>query len=194
MTEFKNPSPPVEGCQPAADGVECFTTQRDENIPPSTQPSTLKSKKPRNRSKGSPYSNGIVINGKPILPENRIDLPKNIKLQQRARSMRIASTLPEVLFWMEVTKGRFHCIDFDRQKVIGNYIVDFYAKQLSLVIEIDGSSHIGKEEYDQKRENFLESLGLEIYRVSNDDVLFRRGFVMKELEEFILERYGEREL
>lgn len=105
--------------------------------------------------------------------------------------MRIASTLPEVLFWMEVTKGRFHCIDFDRQKVIGNYIVDFYAKQLSLVIEIDGSSHIGKEQYDQKRENFLESLGLEIYRVSNDDILFRRGFVMKELEEFILERYGE---
>lgn len=46
----------------------------------------------------------------------------------------------------------FWKIDFDRQRIIGNYIVDFYVKTLGLVIEIDGSSHENKEEYDQKRE------------------------------------------
>jgi len=54
----------------------------------------------------------------------------------------------------------FHRIDFDRQRVIGNFIVDFYVKALGLVIEIDGSSHIGKEDYDKQRQNYLESLGL----------------------------------
>lgn len=190
MSKFKNPSPLVEGCQPEADGVECFTPDRSENIPPTNHYSYVESKKNRTRTKGSPYSSVLTIKGQSILPLKHIVLPKNVQLQERARSMRNLSTFPEVLFWMQVTKGRFHCIDFDRQKVIGNYIVDFYAKQLSLVIEIDGSSHVGQEEYDQKRENFLRSLGLEIYRISNDDILFRRGFVMKELERYIIERYG----
>jgi very-short-patch-repair endonuclease len=190
MTEYKKPSPPMEGCQPTAEGVECFTFQQDEYIPPTINTPYQKTKKERNRTKGSPYSNEIFINGAAIEPVKLSDLPKNIKLQKRARSMRNTSTLPEVLFWIEVTKGRFHKIDFDRQKVIGNYIVDFYVLQLGLVIEIDGSSHVGKEQYDQNRENFLKSLGLEIYRISNGDMLYRRGFVMNELEKYIIERYG----
>lgn len=190
MSKFKNPSPPMEGCQPVADGVECFTPHRCENIPPTIHSSSIKFIKKRTRTKGSPYSSVLMISGQSILPLKQIVLPKNIQLQERARSMRNLSTFPEVLFWMQVTKGRFHCIDFDRQKVIGNYIVDFYAKQLGLVIEIDGSSHVGQEEYDQKREKFLRSLGLEIYRISNDDILFRRGVAMKELEKYIIERYG----
>ncbi|MBP1163359.1 very-short-patch-repair endonuclease [Chryseobacterium sp. PvR013] len=40
---------------------------------------------------------------------------------------------------------KFHTIDFDRQRIIGNYIVDFYVKTLGLIIEIDGSSHDEKE-------------------------------------------------
>lgn len=71
---------------------------------------------------------------------------------------------------MQVTKGGFHKIDFDRQRVIGSYIVDFYIKRLGLVIEIDGSSHVGKEEYDLEREDYLRSLGLKIYRIEVSDV------------------------
>ncbi|WP_317228619.1 MULTISPECIES: DUF559 domain-containing protein [Chryseobacterium] len=43
-------------------------------------------------------------------------------------------------------------MDFDRQRIIGNYIVDFYVKTLGLIIEIDGSSHDGKEIYDSIRQ------------------------------------------
>lgn len=98
--------------------------------------------------------------------------------------------MSEVLFWMQVTKGGFHKIDFDRQKVIGNYVVDFYVKRLRLVIEIDGSSHIGKEDYDAERERFLISLGLKMYRISVFNILRSMHVVIENLENFIVENYG----
>ena len=106
--------------------------------------------------------------------------------------MRQARNLSEVLFWMQVTKGGFHKIDFDRQKVIGNYIVDFYVKRLPLIIEIDGTSHIGKELYDAEREQFLVSLGLTMYRISVFDIMQQMYVVIDRLEHFILEKYGVR--
>jgi len=64
-----------------------------------------------------------------ILKLNPIaNLPYNPNLKLRARELRQAEDLPEVLFWMQVTKGRLHKIDFDRQRVIGSFIVDFYVK------------------------------------------------------------------
>jgi very-short-patch-repair endonuclease len=117
-------------------------------------------------------------------------LPANPNLKVRAKTLRQARNLPEVLFWMQVTKGNFHKIDFDRQKVIGNYIVDFYAKKLRLIIEIDGSSHIGKEIYDTEREAFLVSLGLAMYRISVFDVMKNMHLVIDGLENFIVRNYG----
>lgn len=129
--------------------------------------------------------NKITINHQPIL-----ELPYNPKLKEKARALRQARNLSEVLFWMQVTKNRFHKIDFDRQRVIGNYIVDFYVKKLGLVIEIDGSSHEYKIEYDKLREDYLISLGLRIYRITVDDVIRNMEFVMMGLENFIIKEYG----
>jgi very-short-patch-repair endonuclease len=117
-------------------------------------------------------------------------LPANPNLKTRAKALRQARNLSEVLFWIQVTKGGFHNIDFDRQKVIGNYIVDFYVKKLRLIIEIDGSSHIGKEAYDAERERFLLSLGLTIYRISVYNIMRNMHLVIADLENFIVENYG----
>jgi len=84
----------------------------------------------------------------------------------------------------------FWKIDFDRQRIIGNYIVDFYVKTLGLVIEIDGSSHENKEEYDQKREDYLKSLGLKVYKISDLRVKHDLNNVMMELEKYIIEEFG----
>lgn len=84
--------------------------------------------------------NETIIYHKPLT-----DLPYNPKLKERAKLLRRAGNLPEVLFWMQVTKGNFHHIDFDRQRIIGNYIVDFYIKSLGLIIEIDRSVMTTKE-------------------------------------------------
>jgi len=123
-------------------------------------------------------------------PNPITELPYNPQLKLRARELRKAENLSEVLFWMQVTKGRFHKIDFDRQRVIGNFIVDFYVKQLGLVIEIDGSSHDNKIEYDKSREEYLFSLGLKIYRVKVIDVMRNMHSVLIGLEEYMIQEYG----
>ena len=117
-------------------------------------------------------------------------LPKNKDLLSRSRSLRKGYVLSEVVFWKQVRNKEFHQIDFDRQKIIGNYIVDFYIKSLGVVIEIDGSSHNDKEDYDNKRQLFLESLDLVFYRISDYRIKNDLINVMKELEDFINEKFS----
>ncbi len=117
-------------------------------------------------------------------------LPKNKELLARARSLRKGYVLSEVLFWKQVRNNEFYQIDFDRQRIIGNYIVDFYIKSLGVVIEIDGFSHENKEEYDEKRQQFLESLNLKVYRISDFRVKNDLANVMKELEDFIITNFS----
>ena len=117
-------------------------------------------------------------------------LPKNKDLLSRSRSLRKGYVLSEVVFWKQVRNKEFHQIDFDRQKIIGNYIVDFYIKSLGVVIEIDGSSHNDKEDYDNKRQLFLESLDLVVYRISDNRIKNDLINVMKELEDFIIEKFS----
>ncbi len=59
-----------------------------------------------------------------------------------------------------------------RQKVIGQYIVDFYIASAKLVIELDGSQHFESDgiEKDYERDCYLESLGIKVVRYSNADV------------------------
>ncbi len=117
-------------------------------------------------------------------------LPKNKDLLSRSRSLRKGYVLSEVVFWKQVRNKEFHQIDFDRQKIIGNYIVDFYIKSLGVVIEIDGSSHNDKEDYDNKRQLFLESLDLVVYRISDYRIKNDLINVMKDLEDFIIEKFS----
>lgn len=132
----------------------------------------------------------VFINDTEIKQRPVLNLPYNNKLKERAKLLRRAGNLPEVLFWMQVTKGNFHKIDFDRQRIIGNYIVDFYVKALGLIIEIDGSSHDDKEVYDKNREEYFISLGLKVHRISVDDVMKAMNFVLMGLEEYIIKEYG----
>ncbi|MNK00116.1 hypothetical protein D3C87_178980 [compost metagenome] len=133
--------------------------------------------------------NLITINGVSIIPSPKSNLPYNPKLKERAKALRYAENLSEVLFWMRVTKKRFYELDFDRQRVIGNYIVDFYIRQLGLVIEIDGASHDFDGDYDELREQYLISLGLKVYRITVVDVLKNMDFVLVGLENYIVENY-----
>ena len=59
-----------------------------------------------------------------------------------------------------------------KQRIIGNYIADFYCASAKLVIELDGSQHRGGEgvEYDAHRDAYMRSLGLEVLRFNNQDI------------------------
>ncbi|SEH33894.1 endonuclease domain-containing protein [Chryseobacterium culicis] len=131
-----------------------------------------------------------VINGIPIRRNFVENLPYNPYLKVLLKEKRKARILGEVIFWKKVRAKKFYTIDFDRQRIIGNYIVDFYVKALGLIIEIDGSSHDEKQVYDGIREEYLESLGLSVFRISDFDLKNNLSIVMKELENFIVLHYG----
>jgi very-short-patch-repair endonuclease len=123
--------------------------------------------------------------------ENKITLPANPKLKERAKEKRKAGVLGEVLFWNKVKNKQFLGLDFDRQKVIENYIVDFYIKRLGVVIEIDGCSHDDKEEYDANRDEFLKACSLDVIHITDSDIRSNLDRVMKNLEDYVLKNYSE---
>ncbi len=131
------------------------------------------------------------IHDKPIYRRSIGLLPYNKVLSDRARALRKAGILSEVIFWRQVRNDSFWAIDFDRQRIIGSFIVDFYVKSLGLIIEIDGSSHNDKEEYDTMREAFFVDLGLKVYRISDFRVKHDLDNVMKELESYIIKEFGQ---
>ena len=164
-------SPPLEGCPPQADGVV---------FPSATQVLENNTTPPH-----------FTIKNIKIFHSTVTTLPYNPKLKERAKALRYAYNLSEVLFWMQVHKNHFYKIDFDPQRIIGNYIVDFYVKKLGLIVEIDGVSHEGKEKNDADREDYFKSLGLKIFRIPVVDVLQNMSKAMTDLENFIVENYGE---
>jgi len=118
------------------------------------------------------------------------NLPKNEDLIFFSKKNRRAGILSEVLFWQQVHKGKFYGINFNRQKVIGNYTVDFYIPSLSLVIEIDGCSHNNKEEYDLERDKYLKSFDLNIIRIPDAEIKRNLSWVMGCLKDYIISKYG----
>jgi len=115
--------------------------------------------------------------------KNYKSLPYNPKLKERAKALRKAGNLAEVLFWKEVRNKQFLGLDFDRQKIIGNYIVDFYCANTQTVIEIDGSSHDNKQDYDAARDEYLKSLGITVIHIADTDVKKHLGQTMRWLKE-----------
>jgi very-short-patch-repair endonuclease len=94
-------------------------------------------------------------------------------------------TLSEVLLWKEIKNKNILGYDFDRQRPIGNYIVDFYCKELSLAIEIDGDTHIYKYDYDEERQKSLEKLGVHFLRFEDIEIKKNMNNVLRVLEDWI---------
>ena len=81
--------------------------------------------------KTSNYDDFFSIDEFQIQKKININLPCNKNLLTLAKKKRKQGILSEVIFWQVVSNGKFYKINFDRQKVIGNYIVDFYVNTLS---------------------------------------------------------------
>ena len=119
-------------------------------------------------------------------------LPYNRTLKEFSRDLRSHSTLSEILLWQKLRASQFRGYAFNRQKPLGNYIVDFYCRKLDLVIEIDGNSHEYEETIleDEERQRVLEQLGVYFLRFpdvevkrSMASVLNEIGFFMDDFEE-----------
>ncbi len=112
-------------------------------------------------------------------------IPYDPKLKEYARQLRKNSTFTEILLWRFLKKKQILGYDFDRQKPIDDFIVDFYCKELKLAIEIDGESHYGNEYRDKKRDERLKSLGVSVLRFDNLNVIYETDNILKAIEEWI---------
>jgi very-short-patch-repair endonuclease len=130
-----------------------------------------------------PKGKGLVTNYR--------ELPYNPALKHCAREMRNNSTKGEIKFWCELLRKKQTGYTFYRQKIINHFIADFYCAKLKLVIEIDGSSHEGKEEYDERRESALKSLGLKVIRYNDFQVLNNFHLVEQDFNKKIKSRVLE---
>ena len=101
-------------------------------------------------------------------------LKYNPNLKQSARRLRKEMTRSERALWSRLRRKQLRGVQFYRQKPIGIYIMDFYAPKSKLVVEVDGSQHLGSThgKNDAERDLYLESTGLqELDAVV--DVIFR---------------------
>ena len=93
-----------------------------------------------------------------------------LTMRKRAQELRKNMTLEERILWYQYLKE--YPIQWNRQKVFGEYIVDFYCKKVKLVVELDGSQHYEAEQltYDAKRTEYLNACGLTVLRFTNTDI------------------------
>lgn len=88
----------------------------------------------------------------------------------RANELHRNMTPAERRLWQHLRAGRLQGYHFRRQQVIEPYIVDFYCHAASLVVELDGGSHLEQADYDRQRDEHLMARGLRVMRFYNSDV------------------------
>jgi len=96
----------------------------------------------------------------------------NKNLKQHSQNLRKNMTDAEQLLWSKIRAKQLKGLQFYRQKIIDNYIVDFYCPKANLVIELDGGQHYSKDgkEKDRIRDDHLSKMGLTILRFSDRDL------------------------
>ncbi|MFN8398666.1 MAG: endonuclease domain-containing protein [Anaerolineales bacterium] len=110
----------------------------------------------------------------------------------RARELRQPQTPAEATLWRHL-RNRNLKYKFRRQHPIYRFIIDFYCAEAKLLIEIDGDSHLVKEqiEYDKARTEYLEALGYKVIRFTNNDVRYTISAVVDKIINTVEKRIEE---
>jgi very-short-patch-repair endonuclease len=95
---------------------------------------------------------------------------KDLKLFSRTLRTQSVSRAEKQL-WLSVLKSNKIGVKFNRQRPIDHFIVDFFSKELGLIIEIDGNSHDNNAKYDRYRQDRLIALGFTLLRFQEGEVL-----------------------
>ena len=103
--------------------------------------------------------------------------------RERAVGLRQEMTPGERVLWQHLRRNQLAGLHFRRQQVIDGFIVDFYCHAGRLVVEVDGSSHEGREGYDAERDGILAARGLRVLRVSEAEVHHRLTAVLARIAE-----------
>jgi very-short-patch-repair endonuclease len=112
-------------------------------------------------------------------------------LKERAGALRKNVTRAEALLWTKLKGKQIRGYDFDRQRPLDEYIVDFYCKELRLAIEVDGWSHALKGVRDVARQKRLERLGVRFLRFTEQEIVSGLQTVADQIEMWVQQRAGE---
>jgi very-short-patch-repair endonuclease len=99
-------------------------------------------------------------------------------LLELAKQMRREMTPAERALWQELRVDRLNGLNFRRQQVIDDFIVDFYCHSAGLVVEVDGPIHEQQHDHDTARDEMLANRGLRVLRVTNDEILHKLDTVL----------------
>ncbi len=111
-------------------------------------------------------------------------------LKPFSRKLRTDMTYAEQLLWSRLRRKQISGLQFYRQKPIAGYIADFYCAAINLVIELDGSQHYELENKanDLERDRVMHSLGLQILRFDNLQVMNELDAVMDKIVQVVEEQ------
>jgi very-short-patch-repair endonuclease len=116
-------------------------------------------------------------------------LPYNSNNKRRAIELRKSMTFSEVLLWNCLKNFQMMGYDFDRQRAILNFIVDFYSKDLNQVIEVDGITHQEDIVFikDEIRDDDLKKIGISVLRLNALDIVKKKKYVLQIIENWIFD-------
>jgi very-short-patch-repair endonuclease len=111
------------------------------------------------------------------------------ELKPFARQLRNDMTPHEQMVWRKIRAKQIYDMQFYRQKPIGTFIIDFYAKRIRLAIEIDGGQHYTDEgrARDIERDDYLHSLGITVLRFGNHEVYGHLDEVLEKIASTVLD-------
>jgi very-short-patch-repair endonuclease len=107
------------------------------------------------------------------------------KLKPIAHEKRHKPTIAEKELWKHLRLRQLRGFIFRRQHSIGQFIVDFYCYKAKLVVEVDGEIHQYQPEEDKIRQEYLESLKLNVLRFSNNAVLNNTDNVTLQIRNYL---------
>ena len=94
------------------------------------------------------------------------------RFSEREKRQYLRSHAPEAekLLWNKIRRRQVADTKFRRQYGVDRFVLDFYCPELKLAIEVDGPTHKDQEEYDDIRQQFVESLGIQFLRFTNQNI------------------------
>jgi very-short-patch-repair endonuclease len=114
---------------------------------------------------------------------------RSLTLKQRARAFRHHPTASEALLWSRL-KGKALGVQFRRQCIVGDFIVDLLASSIKLAVEIDGGYHERQVSLDARRQQRLQRAGYRVLRLPRDLVMRQTAVAVRLVREAVEELTG----
>jgi very-short-patch-repair endonuclease len=107
----------------------------------------------------------------------------------KRRQLRSNMTKAEALIWQKLRCKQIENCKFRNQYSVDRFVLDFYSPEIKLAIEIDGESHFqeGAAQYDNERQIFIESTGINFLRFTNNQVYENLNGVLETIAQEIRE-------